>query len=483
MEILFGYLFDNAKSKFNVLCYEDLRNDYFKKIICSMQMQEYNSKTQGELMAKYTNDLALIYTSYFQSITLLIELLTKVLIVTIALFYFNAILALVTLFLLTTPLYIPKIIEKQLKKAKHNYALAVETHLSKISEWLTGLEVIRNYAIESKISKLFASSNERTMNALLSDEQMRNKATLLTTLISYVSHFIILAISIIFVGMGYFTAGSFLIAFGMIDQLSYPLIALSRTIQNIVSVKDIIKAADDFMQQETKLNGCELQSFETALDIKNVSFGYENHLIFHKFNFVFEKGKKYLIQGESGSGKTTLINLILKYYQVQSGIIMIDGLPLNDLDTVYNFITVVRQEAFIFNDTIRNNLSLYKDISDDELIVVLKSVNLKYLATKEGLEKCAGENGNNFSGGEIKRLSLARALLRKTDILILDEPLANLDDENVGIVEDLILSVKGQTLLVISHQFNETKLQYFDEVLDINLQSLKKESIKEGVYA
>ena len=81
-----------------------------------------------------------------------------------------------------------------MKKAKHNYALAVETHLSKISEWLTGLEVIRNYAIESKISKLFASSNERTMNALLSDEQMRNKATLLTTLISYVSHFIILAI-------------------------------------------------------------------------------------------------------------------------------------------------------------------------------------------------------------------------------------------------------------------------------------------------
>ena len=80
-------------------------------------------------------------------------------------------------------------------------------------------------------------------------------------------------------------------------------------------------------------------------------------------------------------------------------------------------------------------------------------------------------------------MSLARALLRKTDILILDEPLANLDDENVGIVEDLILSVKGQTLLVISHQFNETKLQYFDEVLDINLQSLKKESIKEGVYA
>ena len=130
-----------------------------------MQMQEYNSKTQGELMAKYTNDLALIYTSYFQSITLLIELLTKVLIVTIALFYFNAILALVTLFLLTTPLYIPKIIEKQLKKAKYNYALAVETHLSKISEWLTGLEVIRNYAMESKISKLFASSNERTMNA------------------------------------------------------------------------------------------------------------------------------------------------------------------------------------------------------------------------------------------------------------------------------------------------------------------------------
>lgn len=470
LEILFGYLFDRAKSFFYVRCYTSLRSDYFEHILTIMPMKDMMNKTQGAFVANYTNDLSLIYTSYFQSITLLIELLTKVLIVTIALFYFNAFLAIVTLFLLTTPLYIPKLIEKSLKRVKGEYASAVENHISKISEWLSGLEIIRNYSIEHKISKLYKASNEMTMDALLADEQMLNKATLLTTLISYLSHFIILVISIFFVVKGYFTAGSFLIAFGMIDQLSYPLIALSRVLQNMVSVKDIIQYADDFMKQEEELDTLhQSTSFNTALTLQDVTFCYtDNKPIIKAFNYVFEKNKKYLIQGESGSGKTTLINLLLKYYDPSQGSIAIDGISLNRLNSVYGLVTIVRQEPFVFNDTVRNNLSLYSEIDDKDCIRVLKSVNLTSLATAEGLDKLTGENGNNFSGGERKRLCLARVLLRKTDILILDEPLANLDDENVHMIEDLILTINHQTLIVISHQFSEDKINAFDAVLNVN---------------
>ena len=130
--------------------------------------------------------------------------------------------------------------------------------------------------------------------------------------------------------------------------------------------------------------------------------------------------------------------------------------------------TVVRQEAILFHDTLRNNLTMYREIPDEKLIALLERLELSKYANTEALDSIISENGANLSGGEKKRICLARALLRDTDVLILDEPLANLDEGTAGKIEDLLLSIKGKLMLVVSHQFTEEKLPLFDGVIELH---------------
>ena len=175
-----------------------------------------------------------------------------------------------------------------------------------------------------------------------------------------------------------------------------------------------------------------------------------------------------MLKGPSGCGKTTAINLLLKYYDADSGEIFVDGVPLSNFDNTYDCMTVVRQEAVLFHDSLRNNLTLYQDIDDDKLFHVLHAVELDKFANRNALSSTITENGTNLSGGEKKRICLASALLRNADVLILDEPLANLDDVTASKIEDFLLSIHGKILLVVSHQFTQQKVQCFDGVIDFN---------------
>lgn len=149
---------------------------------------------------------------------------------------------------------------------------------------------------------------------------------------------------------------------------------------------------------------------------------------------------------------------------------MIDGVPIADCGTTYSAITVVRQEAVLFHDTLRNNLTMYRDVSDGRLIEALKNLGLDRFANLQSLDAVIAENGANLSGGEKKRVCLARALLRNTDVLILDEPLVNLDESTAKKIEDLLLSISERLLLVVSHQFSEEKLCLFDDVIALGAQ-------------
>jgi ABC-type multidrug transport system fused ATPase/permease subunit len=179
-----------------------------------------------------------------------------------------------------------------------------------------------------------------------------------------------------------------------------------------------------------------------------------------------KKGEKHLLKGPSGCGKTTAVNLLLRYYDPCAGTIELDGVPIEAFSGTYGLMTVVRQEATLFRDTLRNNLTLYRPIAEERLIAVLNSVGLSRLA--DALDEPVDEGGANFSGGEKKRICLARALLRDRAVLLLDEPLANLDPETAQRIEDLLLSIRARTMIVVSHQFTESKLARFDRITDLH---------------
>lgn len=467
LEVACYYFYRRQSARFVVGCVKHLKRDIWDSILRRSYVA-YKGLPQGEYIAKYTAEADTIKERRFAMKPAFCEVACKVLFVSAALFLLDFRIALVTLFLLTTPLYIPKLIEKRLHKAQSEYLAAVAANLAKINDWLSGFEIIKNFAIERHIMKRFSAANDDAMAALLRDTQLTAVAQLITTLISYLSYFIILGFSTWLVLKGDFSAGDFFVAIGMIDQLSYPLISLSGIIRQLVAVKPVCTAMDAFIHDCAGVEAArELTGFRDQIRYENVGFAYdEGRPLLRDFNLVIGKGKRYLFKGASGCGKTTAVNLLLKYYGVTVGEINVDGIPINNIDSTYGLITVVRQEAVLFHDTLRNNLTMYREIGDDALIAMLNSLGMAKYANAQALDGMITESGANLSGGEKKRICLARALLRDTDVLALDEPLANLDDATASKIEDLLLTIRDRTLLVVSHQFSEDKFSAFDRVVD-----------------
>ncbi len=470
LECLFYFFYKRMSAGFIVRCTRQLKHDIFNSIIHRTYVA-YKTLSQGAYTAKITNEADAIKTRKFSMLPLLWEILFKILFVSVALVFLDWRIALITIVLLTTPLYIPKLIEKRLQRVQSEYVKAIEEYLSKIIDWLSGFEIIKNFSIEHHIMKSFQQVNDASMEKLLHDYQLSVFAQLITTLISYFSYFIILAGSAWLVLIGDFSAGDFFIAIGMVDQLSYPLISLAEIIRQLVAITPIctdmhrfIKAPDEIPVRSI------LQGIYKEIRFRDVTFSYDSQLpLLKNFNLTIEKGKRYLLRGPSGCGKTTTINLLLRYYDVDSGCIEIDGVPIEHFNNSYDIITIVRQEAVLFHDTLRNNLTMYRDTPDKLLIELLGQLGLDKFANAKALDSIISENGANLSGGEKKRICLARALIRNTDVLVIDEPLANLDSDTVNIIEDLLLSIMGKTMLVVSHQFSEEKLRAFDEVVDFSL--------------
>lgn len=467
-EVLFYYCYRRLSARFSVGCTKLLKRDIFDSIV-RQDYVTYKEKQQGEYVAKYTNEADMIKTRYFQMLPLFWEILLKILFVSIALFILDWRIALITILLLTTPLYIPKLIEKRLQKAQAEYLKAVEENLARVNNWLGGFEIIKNYSIERQILLKFDESNNVSMDKLLRDTILGATAQLITTLISYLSYFIVLASATWLVLLGEFSAGDFFVAIGMIDQLSYPLISLAEIIRQLIAVKPSCEAMEQFVAHgNADMSRKSLRFVEKDIRYDDVSFSYtDSRPLLQGFTFTAKMGGKYLIKGPSGCGKTTAVNLLLRYYEVTGGKITIDGVPISEYGTTYEAITVSRQEAVLFHDTLRNNLTMYREVSDDRLVEILKKLGLDRFTDSQALDTLLAENGANLSGGEKKRICLARALLRDTDVLILDEPLANLDENTARRIEDLLLSVPGKLLLVVSHQFSAEKLYLFDDVITL----------------
>ena len=337
-----------------------------------------------------------------------------------------------------------------------------------MSDWLSGFEIIKNYSIERRIMERFGAANTAEMQAQLKDARLGVVSQLITTLISYISYFIVLACAAWLVLTGDFTAGDFFVAIGMIDQLSWPLISLAGIVRQLVSVKPTCVALREFIEAPGEDIGCGTTVLERDIQFGKVTFSYDgSRNVLEGFELTMQKGKRYLLKGPSGCGKTTAIDLLLKYYDVTGGSIRIDGKPISEIGSSYGMMTVVRQEATLFHDTLRNNLTMYREISDEKLIEALRSVGLERYASPTVLDGMVEEGGDNFSGGEKKRICLARALLRDTDVLILDEPLANLDPATAERIEDVLLSISGRTVLIVSHQFSKEKLEHFEKVVEL----------------
>ncbi|MCL2717979.1 MAG: ABC transporter ATP-binding protein/permease [Lachnospiraceae bacterium] len=473
VEILFFWLYCKTSNNFVVKCMKALKLDFFSSLL-KKDYVGFRNKSEAEYISTYTKSMAVLEQKWFSTLPVFFEILSRIIFVSIGLFILDWRLAIITLFLLSTPIYIPKLIKNKLVKAQNKAVASTEKNIEYFTEWIQAFETIKNFNIVSKIQKMFQGSMQKAVYDDLANRNLNTISRIIMMCISYFSYFIVIAFSAYLVLDGTFSAGDFFIAIGMIDQLSYPLISLSGLVQNIISVKDIAGNVISFSAElpEDDTNNKEnkdIETFDEYILFEKIYFSYpdSSEILLNNFNLNLPKGSKTLITGASGRGKSTLLNLLFAYYTPNQGCIKIDGKDLNDIN-IYDLISIVRQEPHMFADTLRNNLTLYDDIQDDVLIDMLKRVNLVKIANIDDLNKKIELGGKNLSGGEKKRIALARTLLRETSILLFDEPLANLDEANVDSIEDLILSIEDKTIIVVSHHFSANKLNAFDYHIDLD---------------
>lgn len=211
-------------------------------------------------------------------------------------------------------------------------------------------------------------------------------------------------------------------------------------------------------------------SFKETLEVKNLGFGYdEDSAVFTQLSLNLHRGGKYALTGESGSGKSTLIHLLLGDYLNYTGGIYYDGTELRKLkqDKLHQVAVCIHQEVFLFDDTIRNNICLYEDFSEEQLAWALKASGVsKFTDTlPEGISYQVGERGERLSGGQKQRIAIARALIRNTDFLILDEGTSALDEQTAGEIESELLKLEKLTLLTVTHHLK--KAEEYDEVVTL----------------
>ncbi|WP_298345307.1 ABC transporter ATP-binding protein [uncultured Algibacter sp.] len=467
----------------------DIRNRVYKKTV-ELPLSFFSEQRKGDIIARVTGDVNDLQYSFLPVLELIVREPLTIIFTIIAMLIISPQLTLFVFIFIPIMSFIISRIGKSLKRKSTRVQREQGVFLSTLEETLTGLRIIKGFNAEETFNDKFQESTNRSYH-------FRNKLLNRQNLASPTSEILgILMISgILWYGGNLILSGDqksvldgsmFLVYLGLSYQILTPAKAITRGIYNIKKggaaaerIQEIIDAPNPI---KDKPDAIEKTGFDSTIEFKNISFKYDKEYVLKNFSLTIQKGKTVALVGQSGSGKSTIANLITRFYHVNEGEILIDGININDLTTssLRNKLGIVTQDAILFNDTIVNNLKLGKqDATDEDVIEALKIANawefVKDLS--EGIETNIGDAGSKLSGGQKQRLSIARAVLKSPPIMILDEATSALDTESERVVQVALENMmKNRTSIVIAHRLST--IQNADNIVVLN----KGEIIEQGKH-
>ena len=467
----------------------DLRNAVYKKTV-ELPLSYFSEKRKGDIMARVTGDVLDLQYSFLSVLELIIrEPLTIIFTIAAMLIISPQLTLFVFIFIPIMSLIISRI-GKSLKRKSDRVQKEQGTFLSTLEETLTGLRIIKGFNAEEKFNEKFQESTNRFYN-------FSNKLLNRQNLASPTSEF--LGICMIAAILWYggrlvlnkdvdlaLDSTSFLIYMGLAYNILTPAKAISRGLYNIkkggAAAERIQEIIDSPNPLKDKPNAIVKTGFDSEIEFKNISFKYEDDYVLKDFSLTIPKGTTVALVGQSGSGKSTIANLITRFYDVNKGSILIDGIDIKDLSThsLRQQLGIVTQDAILFNDSIKNNLKLGNDNASDEAIVeALKIANAWEFVKDlpEQINTNIGDAGNKLSGGQKQRLSIARAVLKSPPIMVLDEATSALDTESERLVQIALENMmKNRTSIVIAHRLST--IQNADKIVVLN----KGEIVEQGKH-
>ena len=443
---------------------KDVRNAIYDKII-NLPVAFFTEKRKGDLMARMSADVLEVQVSFLSILELLIREPLTIFFTIIAMFTISSKLTLFVLIFIPISGFFISLIGKRLRKDSDLVQKEQGYFLSIIDETINGQKIIKTYGAGSSFITKFQNSTKRFFkysNRLLHRSNLAAPSseffgiTVIGVLLWYGGQMVLIDQSI--------KGSTFLVFIGLAYNILTPAKAISKSIFSIkkgdAAAARIIEILEAKNTLKDKSNAVEKISFKSKIEFKNVSFSYKNKVIIPNLNLTIKKGETVALVGQSGSGKTTVANLLARFYDVNNGSISLDGIALPKMKkkSLHDMIGIVTQDSILFNDSIINNLIIgEKNSTKDEMIKAAKAANAHdfIMAMENGYNSHIGESGNKLSGGQKQRLSIARALLKNPQILILDEATSSLDTESEKLVQEALEFVMlGRTAIVIAHRLS-----------------------------
>ena len=463
-----------------------LKRDIFTALM-NRSVADFDAGNSAEYMNELSNNLNQFENVYWGNHLHLFECLMSFIAAAAICISLQPLLLVLMLFLALLSMGVTRLTTSPLEKSMEGFAKNAEAYTGEIRDDFAGFRLIRSYGILPLILRKHDNKNRAMETANRQNINCRMVCAYAGNFVGLLSTVLVMAMASYFSLKGMFSAGM-VIAFGhLIGQIISPIESMPSIVANFRASRLLEKRFRHLLGENITSRNLLIQTLSTKdadipkangfreeIILDKLSFRYEtlSREVLRNLSFRFRTGKHYAVIGKSGCGKSTLLSLLLGYYPNYSGSIRYDGVELRELTREYlgNTVAYVSQDTFLFQDTIQNNITLYhEEYTPQEIEAALEQAGLKELVDSlpEGLSAMVEENGKNFSGGEKQRLSLARALLRKSRVLLLDEFTANLDKETAEKIEEQVMGLKDCLIITVTHRLTPDMLSRYDGILDL----------------
>ena len=451
----------------------DIRNKLYNKIT-SLSLSFFSEERKGDIIARMSGDVQEVENSIMSSLDMLFKNPILIVAYLVTLIVISWQLTIFTIIFAPIFTWFMGFVGRKLK-AKSILAQSLWSDtMSQVEETLGGLRIIKAFNAEEKMNARFDKVNSSYRNQLLKVTVRQQMAHPMSEFLGTVMIIVVLWVGgILVLNKSLLDGPTFIYYLVMLYSIINPLKDFSRASYNIPKGLASMERIDKILKAEIDIkdndNPVHIKSFEHQIEFRHVSFAYtdthtdELQYVLKDINLVIPKGKTVALVGQSGSGKSTLLDLIPRYYDVQEGEVLIDGVNVNDLGIhdLRSLIGNVNQEAILFNDTIKNNIKFGKDDATDEEITRAAKIANAYdfiMETENGFDTNIGDRGGRLSGGQRQRISIARAILKNPPILILDEATSALDTESERLVQDALYRLmKTRTTVAVAHRLSTIK--------------------------
>lgn len=448
----------------------------YKQFVFSEMCKKGISAFSGENSAVYisalSNDASSIETNYLANIFVITDNCMMCAGALVLMFWYSPLLTVISIALSVLPLLASLATGNLVARAEKQVSDRNEAYMTTLKDSLAGFSVIKSFRAEVQMCRIFAEKVGKVSDAKCLRKKMSVLVQMLAAFSGSIVQFGVFLIGAYLAlhGAG-LSAGTVLVFVQLLNYVINPVGTIPQALAECKASKALVEKVARALSENIREEGTVRKTaLEKGITLENVCYGYSaEKQVLNGMNVTFEAGKSYALVGASGCGKSTLLNLLMASDPNYSGSIRYDDTELREINTeaLYELVSVIQQNVFIFNASIRENITMFSDFPREQVDAALELSGLSQLVAARGEDFQCGENGNNLSGGEKQRISIARSLLKRSRVLLVDEATAALDARTASQVSGAILDLTGITRIVVTHALEESQLRRYDRILTL----------------